>query len=78
MSVLLNPFDIVVKIVGVIDYLRSGDVSDVVSLMIAILPFIALGAYYFSYRVSCKVYMKGVERTFADCDIVVIEWSCTC
>lgn len=60
--VLLNPFDIVIKIVGFVDSLRSGNVSDALSLMIAIFPFIALGTYYFSYRVSCKVYMKGVEQ----------------
>lgn len=60
--VLLNPFDIVVKIVGYIDSVRSGDASDTITLMISVFPFLALGAYYLSYRIACKVYMKGVEQ----------------
>ena len=26
------------------------------------LPYVAMGAYYISYKISCKVYLKGVER----------------
>lgn len=60
--VLVNPFDLMPKIIGCIDSLRNDEVSDTVALMIAIFPFLALGAYYLSYRFSCKVYMKGVEQ----------------
>lgn len=27
-----------------------------------ILPYVAVGAYYISYKISCRVYLKGVER----------------
>lgn len=26
------------------------------------LPYVAMGAYYISYKISCMVYLKGVER----------------
>ena len=26
------------------------------------LPYVAMGAYYISYKISCKVYLKGVEQ----------------
>lgn len=60
--VIVNPFDIITNIVGAIDSLRGGEVSDTITLLIAIFPFLALGAYYLSYRISCKWYMKGVEQ----------------
>ena len=28
----------------------------------ALLPLITLGAYYLSYLLSCKLYLKGVEQ----------------
>lgn len=62
MLVALDPFDIVTKAVGMIDSLRAGDVSDAITLLIALFPFLALGSYYLSYRISCKLYMKGVEQ----------------
>lgn len=27
-----------------------------------ILPYVAMGAYYISYKISCRVYLKGVEQ----------------
>ena len=27
-----------------------------------LLPYVAMGAYYISYKISCMVYLKGVER----------------
>ena len=26
------------------------------------LPYVAMGAYYISYKISCRVYLKGVEQ----------------
>lgn len=31
-------------------------------IIVAVLPFIAFGMYYLSYKVSCKLYLKGAEN----------------
>ncbi|MCM1507116.1 MAG: ABC-2 transporter permease [Ruminococcus flavefaciens] len=31
-------------------------------IFVAVLPFVAFGAYYLSYRVSCRLYLKGAEN----------------
>lgn len=31
-------------------------------VIVAVLPFIAFGMYYFSYRISCRLYLKGAEN----------------
>ena len=36
--------------------------EDNVSLALGILCVVALAAYYISYRISCRVYLKGVEQ----------------
>lgn len=33
-----------------------------VKYMGVFLPYVSMGAYYISYKISCKVYFKGVER----------------
>ena len=33
-----------------------------VSLALGILSVLALAAYYISYRISCRIYLKGVEQ----------------
>lgn len=32
------------------------------TIIVALLPFIAFGMYYFSYRISCRLYLKGAEN----------------
>ncbi|MDE5771415.1 MAG: ABC-2 transporter permease [Ruminococcus sp.] len=31
-------------------------------IIVAVLPFMAFGMYYLSYRISCKLYLKGAEN----------------
>ncbi|MGN0695290.1 MAG: ABC-2 transporter permease [Oscillospiraceae bacterium] len=50
-----NLFDVVY---GILD----GSVfSDNVLLVLSLCPFLAIAAYYLSYRLSCKFYLKGAE-----------------
>lgn len=37
-------------------------VSNTMLTMAALFPYMALGLYYVSYKISCKLYQKGVER----------------
>ena len=40
----------------------EGNVPDWVFLVQGIFPFAAAALYYFSYKISCKLYLKGVEE----------------
>ena len=40
----------------------EGDVPDWVFLVQGIFPFAAAALYYLSYKISCKLYLKGVEE----------------
>ncbi|MCM1328770.1 MAG: ABC-2 transporter permease [Ruminococcus sp.] len=40
----------------------SGAMSDIALVLMAILPYFAVGAYYLSYKISCKLYLKGSEE----------------
>lgn len=40
----------------------SGAMSDIALVLMAILPYFAAGAYYLSYKISCKLYLKGAEE----------------
>lgn len=40
----------------------NGKANDTVTLILSICPYIALAAFLLSYRVSCRVFMKGVEE----------------
>ena len=50
--IMINPSDIVVKLANWIERGFDGD----------IVPFAAIGAYFLSYRISCRIYMKGAEQ----------------
>lgn len=41
--------------------IRQGKADNVIMLIVSVLPLITLGLYMLSYRISCKVFMKGVE-----------------
>ncbi|MCH5347936.1 MAG: ABC-2 transporter permease [Oscillospiraceae bacterium] len=50
------------KIYGVLyDYIE-GNIPDWMFLVQGIFPFAAAALYYFSYKISCKLYLKGVEE----------------
>lgn len=40
----------------------TGDYGDLTMLLLGIFPAFSVGAYFLSYRVSCKIFMKGVNE----------------
>ena len=50
------------KIVNALMKFMEGDVPDWVLLAEGIFPFAAAAMYYYSYKISCKLYLKGVEE----------------
>lgn len=59
--ILLTLFGLMDGFFIVLNDLISGQMNDALSLAISAMPFAAVGAYYLSYRISCKLYMKGAE-----------------
>lgn len=57
--IMINPGDMVVKLAN---WIESGFDGDIVPFVISIFPFAAIGAYFLSYRISCRIYMKGAEQ----------------
>lgn len=50
------------KIIGFVTKFIEGDVPDWVVLVQGFFPFAAAALYYLSYKISCKLYLKGVEE----------------
>ena len=50
------------KIMGFVKKFLEGDVSDWITLITGIFPIAAAALYYLSYKISCKLYLKGVEE----------------
>ena len=50
------------KIVEMLTKFMEGDVPNWVFLVQGIFPFIAAILYYYSYKISCRLYLKGVEE----------------
>lgn len=42
--------------------LLNGEANDIVTLILSICPYIALAAFSLSYKISCGVFMKGVDE----------------
>lgn len=57
--IMINPGYMVVKLANQIE---NGFDGDIVPFVIGIFPFAAIGAYFLSYRISCRIYMKGAEQ----------------
>ena len=57
--IMINPGDIVVKLAN---WIENGFDGDIVPFVIGVFPFAAIGAYFLSYRISCRIYMKGAEQ----------------
>lgn len=57
--VFINPGNIVVNISKVIEPVFDGNNT---SLLLNILPLVALAAYFISYKISCRIYLKGAEQ----------------
>lgn len=62
--VLLNPGGVVEKAVSIALNIYDTSISgtDILLLVLWSSPLFALGLYYLSYKISCKLYMKGVEQ----------------
>lgn len=54
-SALSNVFEFVTKLI-------NGTYSEQIGVIIGLLPPVALLAYYLSFKLSCRFYMKGVEH----------------
>ena len=44
---------------GFVEKLMKGELTGIISVIIAAFPIIAVGLYLLSYRISCKLFMKG-------------------
>lgn len=42
--------------------LLNGEANDTMTLILSVCPYIALAAYLYSYKVSCKVFLKGADE----------------
>lgn len=43
------------------EFLSGESIPDGFWLVLGAFPFVSIGAYYLSYKISCKLYLKGVE-----------------
>ena len=50
------------KLLGFISGIYNGEATDTVYLISSLFPPAALAAYYASYRISCRLFMKGVNE----------------
>ena len=57
--IMINPGDMAVKLAN---WIESSFDGDIVQFVIGVFPFAAIGAYFLSYRISCRIYMKGAEQ----------------
>lgn len=58
----LVPMEIQDKIFAWLANFLTGDHGDLTALLIGIFPAFSVGAYILSYKVSCKIFMKGVNE----------------
>lgn len=45
----------------IMEFLKSGSIGDVMTLVMSITQFVCVGAYILSYKISLKLFKKGVE-----------------
>lgn len=58
----LLPDDIIKSIVELAISAFNGNSNDTLAVILSILPYIALTMFLFSYKITCKVFMKGVNE----------------
>ncbi|MGN0631536.1 MAG: ABC-2 transporter permease [Ruminococcus sp.] len=56
------PAEIQDKVFAWLAGFMTGDHGDLTTLLLGIFPAFSVGAYILSYRVSCKIFMKGVNE----------------
>ena len=62
LSVFSSSESLIDKIMGFVNKFLEGDMPDWIILITGIFPFAAAALYYLSYKISCKLYLKGVEE----------------
>ena len=62
LSILSSAENLEDKIIEALLNFMEGEVPDWAFLVQGIFPFAAAALYYLSYRISCKLYLKGVEE----------------
>lgn len=58
----LMPEDFQEKVTQVVISLFNGEANDALMLITSLLPYIIFAAFLFSYKISCGVFMKGVNE----------------
>lgn len=59
----LSPDGVRTKLMNTVTALFFGEASnDVLTLVLSFFPYIAFAAFLFSYRIACRVFMKGVNE----------------
>ena len=58
----LMPEDIQEKVTQVLISLYNGEANDALMLITSLLPYIIFAAFLYSYKISCKIFMKGVNE----------------
>ena len=57
-----NAGDIIVAYYDFMERVQNGEVDYFPYLMLALFTWVTIGGYYLSYKISCKLYLKGVEQ----------------
>ena len=58
----LVPMEIQDKIFAWLANFLTNDFTDLTVLLMGLFPVVSMGAYILSYKVSCKIFMKGVNE----------------
>lgn len=58
----LMPDNIQTKLTETVISIFNGKGNDTLMLILSLLPYIAFAAFLYSYKISCKVFMKGVNE----------------
>lgn len=58
----LLPHSVQSKLVETVTSILGGESNDVLALISSLFPYIAFAAFLLSYRIACRVFMKGVNE----------------
>lgn len=56
------PRDVQDKLMEIATSVIDGEANEVLTLILCLLPYLVFAAFLFSYRVACRVFMKGVNE----------------
>lgn len=58
----LLPDDVRTKIIETVILIFNGDANDMLMLILSLFPYVALAAFWYSCKIACRVFMKGVNE----------------